>query len=471
MWLKTLLRLALLGSVVVLLNACSDAASEAEAVDNKVPQTVAAQPKDTEVVVTWDPVPYAERYIVCWAYVPITDCDPANPKIVRIDPAPALTEPKWAHAGITNSTEYHYAVIAVLAEGESAISANVSGIPEGITPPTVVSISTYDLTATIGWEPVVGASGYRLHMATQEGVTVGNPEPALPGYMSHDVPAGDLQYMHTGLAGGQAYYFIVTALKDVGGGEILESVESQEVIAIPKVLGAYEEGFVPKDFTVTARFGATGSAIPGDYYDIDMTNPCAGTNGNQYQIHWDVAPISDIPANCDPLTAKCFTDINLGETYNLSGDNVVAGELYYFTAVNLTLSACETSTSPAPTAAIISGNIGAKTPGVLAPPVPVFTAVVPQDIANAVTITIEQYDPNLKYNLYMVSNQFFQAGNTTLTVENHELDVNWGMKHSDIPKVFVHKALPSSLQFSFIVTAVNSVGDESAASEMVTATP
>ncbi len=480
MCLRTLSKVALLNMVVVLMGACSTAAEDVEALDNKVPQTVNAQSKDTEVVVTWKPVPDAEHYIVCWAYVPITDCDSANPNIVRTD---AITETWWTHKDITNSTVYYYAVIALSSTaGESALSANVIGRPEGITPPRVVSISTYDLTATVAWEPVEGADGYRVHMAIEEGIIVGNPG-FLNGYMPHNVPAGELTFTQAGLIEGQNYYFIVTALKSLGGVEILESTESLEVMAQPKALAIDEGGYVPNDFTV--KVGSTGFDTANEkveYIDLYLSDPCTepGTRNQALSMHWSGSPIVNMPLDCSGASEDCFADVTAGgqgkslttsKTPPPNSKTINEGSLYYFTVVNLPGNQCGTSALPG-TGKVMTGNVAVRTPGAMAPVAPVISAVFPVNIEHAVTITIDQPVEGLIYNLYMVSQQFFDgAADRVLTADNFELDVDWGMKHSNIPASFTHRALPGSWKFYFIVTAVNEIGVESEASNIVTASP
>jgi fibronectin type 3 domain-containing protein len=109
--------------------------------------------------------------------------------------------------GLTSSTNYSYRVDAVDAAG------NASGKSA---PASAITLASN--TATLGWEPVAGAAGYRLYYGTTQGG---------PYFQSlgNGVEMGDAtSYTMAGLAGRTRYYFVVTAFNATN-----ESAFSNEV--------------------------------------------------------------------------------------------------------------------------------------------------------------------------------------------------------------------------------------------------
>ncbi len=79
----------------------------------------------------------------------------------------------------------------------------------------------------VTWNPVSGAVGYRVYMASVTGVTPGNVT-TLPGNMTHtDLPT---DFDHPpGLDANTKYFFVVTAVNSAG--ESLQSCEVSATIA------------------------------------------------------------------------------------------------------------------------------------------------------------------------------------------------------------------------------------------------
>ena len=97
----------------------------------------------------------------------------------------------------------------------------------GVVPPapTGVAVTAFSGAVTIGWDPVAGATSYRIYMAASPGVTKANYQ-TLPSGDQNAVAAGP--FTHSGLTDGTTYYFVVTALNAAG-----EGAESAEVSARP----------------------------------------------------------------------------------------------------------------------------------------------------------------------------------------------------------------------------------------------
>ncbi len=90
--------------------------------------------------------------------------------------------------------------------------------------PKDVTASPSDAQVIVNW-PSVSGTTYNLYMASQNGITKGNYG-SLTGGMKHSKVTAP--FVHTGLANGTTYYFVVTAENTSG-----ESVESNEVSATP----------------------------------------------------------------------------------------------------------------------------------------------------------------------------------------------------------------------------------------------
>lgn len=476
-------------TAMLILFACSDAAQEAT-IDKTIPTNVLAQSGDGEVIMSWDPVEGAEQYNACWAYVTIKDCNNSNPRVIykenvgALDPASNLIV--WKHTNITNSTTYRYVILAYAKSwGNSPISVNVDGKPQGIEPPAEVSIAANGLIPTISWTKALEATKYNIYMANSFGVT---PENFVEkNGMKHTVSASSLSFTHSSLAAGEYFSFVVTTERDIGGGVILESVQSQEIRLIPRAITAGDELYMPNDFSVSSGNSKINNGQVVEKFLVEFSNPCdkGRRQSNQYEIYWDTQPFNTNPV-CDPnnpincaldLTPICYpSPQNSCTTPQIENTikDLNPGSYYYFAMATTYTSLCggENLNAPFPITDY-SSVIGLKTPGARITEQPIISAVPTKNVNNALTITVANHDSgiNPKYNLYMAANSFCEVSDLQLTITNYIKDKVWGMVHSDIPPTYTHVALPAGINFCFIVTSVNKVGVESIASDIAYATP
>ena len=84
--------------------------------------------------------------------------------------------------------------------GGETNSAVVSSAAEQVTPETSTSVAKQ---LTMAWDPVDGATSYNLYWSTVPGVTPAN---------GTKISGVSPPYIHTGLAAGITYYYVVTAL-------------------------------------------------------------------------------------------------------------------------------------------------------------------------------------------------------------------------------------------------------------------
>jgi fibronectin type 3 domain-containing protein len=179
------------------------------------PTDVRAFPGDTTATIRWTAVAGATSYNVYHSPTsPVTKT--TGTKIPGANSGVSVP-------GLTNGTP-HYFVVTAQANGlESAESLQVSatptsGVPELPSDPTGVTGTAGAASATITWEPVLGAS-YNIYWSTSPGVTTATETKVTGAISPASVP---------NLIRGVPYYFVVTAENAAG-----ESGVSNEVTVTP----------------------------------------------------------------------------------------------------------------------------------------------------------------------------------------------------------------------------------------------
>lgn len=209
-----------------------------------------------QLTLTWNAVTGATTYHIYWRTTPgVTKQN--GTKLSNV-------ASPYVHAGLTNGTPYYYVVTAANANGESAVSQEVSGTPAAVPQPPAapanVQAAAGDGQVTVSWDPSAGATSYNLYMASATGVTKANYA-SQPDGMRHANATSP--YIHTTLSNGKTYYFVATAVNAAG-----ESAESSEVSATPNTL--------PSQFTLTIQVaggGTVSSAPVGIFCPDDCLEP------------------------------------------------------------------------------------------------------------------------------------------------------------------------------------------------------
>ncbi len=170
-----------------------------------------------------------------------------------------VTSPKQV-TGLTNGTQYAFAVSAVNAGGESVLSAVQTVTPQAI--PVISGIIIGDGSATVSWGAVTGATSYNLYYST--GTTVDKATGSrLTGVTSPKQVAG--------LTNGTQYAFAVSAV-NAGGESGLSGIVTATLIANPVV-----SGISVGDRTATVSWGSVAGATSYNLYykagtTVDMTS-------------------------------------------------------------------------------------------------------------------------------------------------------------------------------------------------------
>ncbi|MGB5196638.1 MAG: fibronectin type III domain-containing protein [Candidatus Deferrimicrobium sp.] len=203
--------IVLLGIAALGLSACGGGSDSVTPPSS--PATLTADAGDNQVVLNWPSVSGAATYNVY--YGTATPVTTSSTKITGIVSAPNTV------AGLTNGTPYFFAVSAVNAGGESALSVERSATPDATPPPgapTNIRASAGDNQVTVSWDNVTGATSYNVYYGTATGVTTASTK--VTGATSPNAISG--------LLNGTTYFFVVTAVNGNG-----ESAVSFEASALP----------------------------------------------------------------------------------------------------------------------------------------------------------------------------------------------------------------------------------------------
>ncbi len=214
------------------------------------PATLTADAGDSQVVLNWPSVSGATTYNVY--YGTATPVTKSSTKITG-----SVSGPKTV-TGLTNGTPYFFAVSAVNAGGESALSVERSASPSATPPPgapTNIRASAGDTQVTVSWDSVAGATSYNIYYGTATGVTKAS------------TPIVDVTSPNviTGLVNGTTYFFVVTAVD--GNGESAVSFEASALpTATPPPAAPSLTSATAGDAKVTLAWGAVAGATSYNVY-------------------------------------------------------------------------------------------------------------------------------------------------------------------------------------------------------------
>lgn len=170
-----------------------------------------ASAQDSVVLLEWPAQSDAVSYNVYWSTTP--GVTTAAPEALR------NVMPPVQHTGLTNGLTYNYVVTAVGAGGESSPSQEVSATPQPApAAPAGVTATAGDEQVAIAWNPVPGATTYRV-LVTDEADNAMGGTPAT---------TSETSYTLGGLTNGVTLRVRLTAVNGSG-----ESAASQSVSVIP----------------------------------------------------------------------------------------------------------------------------------------------------------------------------------------------------------------------------------------------
>jgi fibronectin type 3 domain-containing protein len=128
----------------------------------------------------------------------------------------------YADSSLTNGTTYFYVVSALNSAGESANSAQVSGVPTAAAAavpaaPTGLAASAGNATVSLTWSATSGATSYHVKRSTASG-----------GPFTQVAAPTSASYADASLTNGTTYFYVVSALNASG-----ESANSSQASAVP----------------------------------------------------------------------------------------------------------------------------------------------------------------------------------------------------------------------------------------------
>lgn len=218
------------------------------------PTTVAATAGDGEAAVTWTASADATSYNVYYGTNPGVTAGNGT-KVAGATSGQAVT-------GLVNGTTYYFAVTAVGAHGESAVSDEASATPLPPLPGKVqgLRVSGDNGQVVMAWSPVTGATSYNVYYSAASGFTTSNGTKV--NLTANESTAGLTQpgLTVTGLANGTTYYFLVTA-SNVAGESTTPSSQSSA-----KPSASAQAPAKPTGVSVTA--GAGSLAVSWDWVPL-----------------------------------------------------------------------------------------------------------------------------------------------------------------------------------------------------------
>ncbi len=264
---------------------------------------------------------------------------------------------------------------------------------------------------TISWSSVSNATSYNIYYATAAGVTkTGGTK----------ISSVSSPYLHSGLAAGTTYYYVVTAVNSAGESAASSEASATTAAAVPvPAAPTAPAGVIATGGTnqVTLSWGAVNGATS---YNLYYATTSGVTKANGTRIANAASP-------------AVLTGLNAGTTY-----------YYVVTAVN--------STGESAASVQVAASTLAAVPSPTAPAAP--TGVTAAGGVNQVTISWPTVPGAASYNVYWSTTNGVTKASTT--------------KANGVTSPFTATGLSAGTTYYFIVTAVNSVG-ESAASTQVSA--
>ena len=249
-----------------------------------IPKNLSANPADTQVTLSWAASNSAAEYRIYRASTP-------DGTLVRIAEGTTITETSYIDTDVTNNTQYRYTVRAFNIRGESKDSNEVTATP---VPATVVPPAPANLSATAGdaeislsWDPVPGATEYRVSRADT------STDPLVRIAENDTITVAS--YTDTGLTNGTTYRYTVRAVNGIGDGPDSSEATATPVLAAP-VAPTNLNAAATASGQVTLTWNAVGNA---ETYQVFRADTADG----------DLTRIDD--STPTPVTDATYTDTGL----------------------------------------------------------------------------------------------------------------------------------------------------------------
>lgn len=203
------------------------------------PAAIAATAGNATVQIAWNAVAGADSYSLYWSHTPGIGLDS--------DVITGIEANSFEHTQRLNGLSYHYAVSAVGALGESALSDEVSATPQLPAPTQLRVISDFGRN-TLQWDAVPGASAYTVHWNT-----LGSPGANDPSMVLTDA---ETSFVHMGLRDDEIHYYAISAADGYSDGPLSDAVASLPAPSSVTAASPYQDGTLEVSWIPVP--GATG---------------------------------------------------------------------------------------------------------------------------------------------------------------------------------------------------------------------
>ncbi|MFV2055143.1 MAG: Ig-like domain-containing protein [Thiohalomonadales bacterium] len=403
---------------VLLLGACSsDDKDTAQKIALTTPKNILAKPGTRAVLLSWGGVRGAITYTVYWSNQAGVNTRSGNSISTNI--------PFLEHTELSNGVPYYYVITSTGTRGESSASVEVNAQPEEAAPaaPLGVTAQAGDARVRLVWEPVAGANQYRIFWNKRG--TVGVADSSIDNVIS--------PFVHSSLANGDNYFYVVVAENAQGLG-----TESTQVQAQPKAV-------IPTAPIITAATVDTNSVLIS-WQDISATTNINGANDTRYDLFWNTTGnVSTADTQIRNLSSPYrHLPLNLDQDYYYriqARNNTGSSELSNMVRVR-----------PPTTVELSPVGVIPATPGIIS----VGTG------SGQLSLSWDAVPLSLGYNLYWT--------NSPTEVISKTADASIIHKISNIKAPYTHIQLNNGSEYRYALSAINNHG-ESALSAVSAATP
>lgn len=266
------------------------------------PAGVKTRPGDSQATISWQASTGATAYAVYRS---------ASTTLSTFVPVAAnLTTLNFTDTGLANGTTYYYRVGAAAPLGTSELSSAASVVPIQAAPaaPSGVTATPGNARIVLAWDPVPGATSYRVYRSTT-GEFTRTPIAT--------VTATSLT--NTGLVNGTTYFYVVVA-RNTGGDSPFSPIVSAAPMAPPAPPAAVNA--TPGNARISLKWAASPGAA---YYNLYRGTTPGGQGTTPYVSGLSTTEFVDNVPN-GPLYYYRVTAVNLGGESARSTETNAAAE-------------------------------------------------------------------------------------------------------------------------------------------------
>ena len=238
----------------------------------------------------------------------------------------------YTDVSVLDGTTYYYVVSAINSTGEGPNSAEQSGLPLYSPTPTSLTVTATNFgLVSLAWAPSAGATSYNVKRSTSTG-----------GPYANITSTASLTYNDTGVANGETYYYVVSAVNP-GGENPTNSAEVSATVPIPPPLSPTIGWFDFEGLYSLSVFHAVSGTpvifhndlyfaiLPNasgvnTKYTTDGSNPTNGSTPYSYQDGWPSNTTYTTPLPITPAPDLLIKAVNI----NAGGSSAIVTAEFQF---------------------------------------------------------------------------------------------------------------------------------------------